>query len=241
MQEEFSRTELLLGAAAMQRLAACRIAVFGVGGVGGYVVEALARSGVGTLDVFDADVVSISNLNRQVIALHSTLGRKKVEVAAERVRDINPQCQVTAHDVFYLPANADGVDLSVYDYVVDCIDTVSAKMELARRCTGLGVPFISSMGAAYKMDPMAFRVMDFAKTNMDPLAKVMRKRLRKEGTFHFKCVCSTEKPNSPPSRWWPMTGVNALPAMPLCLLQPVCCLPARSSRTSPRRSVRNNN
>ncbi|MBQ4367540.1 MAG: tRNA threonylcarbamoyladenosine dehydratase [Muribaculaceae bacterium] len=197
MQEEFSRTELLLGAAAMQRLAACRIAVFGVGGVGGYVVEALARSGVGTLDVFDTDVVSISNLNRQVIALHSTLGRKKVEVAAERVRDINPQCQVTAHDVFYLPANADGVDLSVYDYVVDCIDTVSAKMELARRCTGLGVPFISSMGAAYKMDPMAFRVMDFAKTNMDPLAKVMRKRLRKEGTFHFKCVCSTEKPQFP--------------------------------------------
>lgn len=192
--EEFQRTTLLLGEAAMTRLRDSRVAVFGVGGVGSYVVEALARSGVGTLELIDNDVVSVSNINRQLVALHSTVGRPKVEVAAERVRDINPECQVIARRMFYLPTNADEVDLTSFDYVADCIDTVSAKMELIRRCTRQGVPIICSMGAAYKLDPTAFRVADITKTMMDPLARVLRKRLRREGINHFLTVYSPEAP-----------------------------------------------
>lgn len=191
---DFSRTTLLLGAGAMARLAGARVAVFGIGGVGSYVVEALARSGVGALDLIDNDVVSPSNINRQLVALHSTMGQYKVDVAAARVADINPQCRVTARRMFYLPANADELDLAAYDYVADCIDTVSAKMELIRRCTRLGVPFISSMGAAYKLDPTAFRVADITKTMMDPLARVLRKSLRREGIRHFLTVYSPEAP-----------------------------------------------
>ena len=191
---EFSRTALLLGSEAMERLARARVAVFGVGGVGSYVVEALARSGVGTLELIDNDVVSVSNINRQLVALHSTVGRPKVEVAAERVRDINPECRVIARRMFYLPTNADEVDLTSFDYVADCIDTVSAKMELIRRCTRQGVPIICSMGAAYKLDPTAFRVADITKTMMDPLARVLRKRLRREGINHFLTVYSPEAP-----------------------------------------------
>ena len=193
----FSRTAMLMGHDAVARLARCRVAVFGVGGVGGYVVEVLARSGVGALDLFDPDVVSVTNLNRQLVALHSTLGRHKVDVAAERVRDINPACTVTARKMFFLPANAHEVDFTRYDYVVDCIDTVSAKMELVRRCHSLGVPIICSMGAANKMDPAVFRVADIAQTTMDPLARLMRKKLRKEGIGHFKCVFSEEQPRKP--------------------------------------------
>ena len=190
----FQRTALMLGREAMERLARSRVAVFGVGGVGSYVVEALARSGVGTLELIDNDVVSVSNINRQLVALHSTVGRPKVEVAAERVRDINPECRVIARRVFYLPTSADEVDLTSFDYVADCIDTVSAKMELIRRCTRQGVPIICSMGAAYKLDPTAFRVADITKTMMDPLARVLRKRLRREGINHFLTVYSPEAP-----------------------------------------------
>ena len=190
----FSRTALLLGRAAMDTLAAVRVAVFGVGGVGGYAVEVLARSGVGTLDLFDNDRVTETNLNRQILATTTTLGRYKVDVAAERVRDINPDCRVTPRRMFYLAANADEVDLTQYDYVVDCIDTVAAKMELIRRCHRLGVPIIVCMGAAKKLDPTAFRVADVTKSYFDPLAKILRKQLRREGISHFKCVFSPEPP-----------------------------------------------
>ena len=194
----FARTELLLGAKAMERLARSRVAIFGIGGVGGYVVEALARSGVGALDLIDDDTISETNINRQIFALHSTLGRAKVDVAAERVHDINPDCQVTVHKMFYLPENADEIDLSCYDYVVDSLDTITAKIEIARRCLRLGVTHICSMGAAYKMDPMAFRVADFDSTRIDPLARMLRKLLHREGIHHFKCVYSEEEPHFNP-------------------------------------------
>ena len=197
MEDPFSRTKLLLGSEAMEKLHSARVIVFGVGGVGGYVVEALARSGVGMLALVDPDKVSLSNLNRQIIALHSTIGRLKVDVMAERIHDINPACEVRKFPMFFLPENADDLDLMQYDYVVDCIDTVKAKLELVRRCHRLHIPFIASMGAANKLDPTAFRVADIAKTNMDPLAKVMRKTLRREGIEHFKVVYSEEQPLQP--------------------------------------------
>ena len=180
MSELFQRTQMLLGDEAMQRLAASRVAVFGIGGVGGHAVEVLARSGVGAIDLYDNDVVAASNINRQIIALTTNVGQPKVEVAAQRIHDINPDCQVTAHQMFYLPANADEVDLTQFDYVVDCIDTVAAKMELIRRCTRLGVPLICSMGAAYKLDATAWHVGDITHTINDPLARTLRKRLRRE-------------------------------------------------------------
>ena len=197
MLNQFSRTEMLLGPAAMQRLRQCRVAVFGVGGVGGYAVEVLARSGVGAIDVIDNDRVTITNVNRQIIALTTNIGRLKVDLARERILQINPDCQVTTHAMFYLASNADQLDLSVYDYVVDCIDTVAAKMELIRWCKRLDVPIICSMGAANKLDATALRVADITKTMMDPLAKVLRKRLRREGINHFKCVYSPEVPRLP--------------------------------------------
>ena len=202
IESPFARTELMLGADAMQRLAQSRVAVFGIGGVGGYVVEALARSGVGALDLIDDDTVSVSNINRQIFALHSTIGRDKVDVAAERVLDINPQCKVATHKMFYLPENADEIDMKAFDYVVDSLDTITAKMEIARRCLRLGVTHICSMGAAYKMDPMAFRVADFDATRIDPLARMLRKLLHREGIHHFKCVYSEEEP-----RWNPEVPV----------------------------------
>lgn len=197
MQEVFSRTEMLLGPEAMQRLAGCRVAVFGVGGVGGYVVEVLARSGVGAIDVIDNDLIAESNVNRQIIALTTNIGQPKVEVVRDRILAINPSCRVTMHKLFYLPANAQELDLSVYDYVVDCIDTVAAKMELIRQCKRLDVPIICSMGAANKLDPTAVSITDITHTRMDPLAKVLRKRLRREGINHFKCVYSPEVPRVP--------------------------------------------
>ena len=190
-ESPFARTELMLGAEAMERLARSRVAVFGIGGVGGYVVEALARSGVGALDLIDNDTVSVTTL-------HSTLGRAKVDVAADRIHDINPDCKVTVHNMFYLPENADEIDLSCFDYVVDSLDTITAKMEIARRCLRLGVTHICSMGAAMKMDPMAFRVADFDSTRIDPLAKMLRKLLHREGIHHFKCVYSEEEPRFNP-------------------------------------------
>jgi len=194
MEEIFARTELMFGKKGMERLSKARVAVFGVGGVGSVVAEALARSGVGAIDVVDSDVISPSNINRQLIAVHSTIGRKKVEVAAERIRDINPNCQVTCHDLFFLPASADSIDFEAYDYVADCVDTVTAKAEIARRCQHADVRHICAMGAAYKTDPMAFRVADIDDTRIDPLARTLRKILHREGLFHFKCVYSEEKP-----------------------------------------------
>lgn len=190
----FSRTELLLGAAAMERLRASHVLIFGVGGVGGYAVEALARSGVGALTLVDADTVALSNLNRQIIALRSTVGQLKVDVAAQRIHDINPDCQVTTKPMFYLPENADQIPLQQYDYVIDCVDTVTAKLEIIRRCHAAGVRLISSMGAANKLDPTRFRVADISQTSIDPLARILRKKLRKEGIHHLKVVYSEEAP-----------------------------------------------
>ncbi len=197
VQNQFSRTQLLFGRAAIKTLEASRVAVFGVGGVGGYVVEVLVRSGVGAIDLFDDDRVCLTNCNRQIFALLSTVGKHKVDVAEERIHDINRRCKVEKHQMFYLPDNADTVDLSVYSYVVDCIDTVSAKIELVKRCHALGVPIISCMGAANKMDATAFRVTDIKKTKMDPLAKVMRKKLKDAHISKLKCVWSEEQPLKP--------------------------------------------
>ena len=197
MSDQLIRTRLLVGDEPLERLKNAKIAVFGVGGVGGYAVEALARSGVGTLHLYDDDTVSESNLNRQLAALHSTLGQPKAEVMARRVRDINPGCQAEAFRMFYLPQNADQVDLSQYDYVVDCIDTVTAKLELVTRCTALKVKIISAMGTGNKFDPSAFVVTDISKTQGCPLARTMRKELRKRGVHHLKVVYSTELPTSP--------------------------------------------
>lgn len=194
MQEWYSRTEMLFGHEAIEALAAARVAVFGVGGVGGYAVEVMARSGVGHLDLIDNDTVSITNINRQIIALNSNVGQYKVDVARQRVLDINPQCDVRAIRMFYLPEEADNIDLSEYDYVVDCIDTIKAKIDIAIRCHELGVPVISSMGAANKLDPTMFRVTDLSKTSMDPIARIMRKKLRKSGIEHLKVVYSEEQP-----------------------------------------------
>ena len=192
-----ARTELLIGASAVERLSACRVAVFGVGGVGGFCAEALARCGVGALDLVDADDVSVSNMNRQLIATRSTVGQRKVLAMRDRLADAAPDCRVTCHDLFYLPENADQIDLSVYDYVVDCIDTVSAKLELAVRCTALGVPVISAMGAGNKLDPTKFIITDIYKTETCPLARVMRRELRKRGVPSLKVVYSTETARTP--------------------------------------------
>ncbi len=191
---QFSRTALLIGDSGVEKLKKARVAVFGVGGVGGYTVEALARSGVGSLELIDKDEVSLSNINRQIIALHSTVGKKKTEVAAARARDINPHISVTVRDTFFLPENADEFDFSSYDYVVDAIDTVSGKIALIERAQAAGVPVISSMGAGNKLDPTAFEVADIAQTSVCPLARVMRRELKKRGIEHVKVVYSKEEP-----------------------------------------------
>ena len=192
MLNPFSRLELMLGEEAVAKLKASRVAVFGVGGVCGYVVEALARSGVGTLDLIDDDTVNLTNLNRQIIALHSTLGMHKVDAAKARILDINPDCIVNAHKTFFLPETAAQFDFAQYDYVVDAIDTVSGKIELAVRCQDAGVPLISCMGAGNKLDPTAFVVTDISKTSVCPLARVMRRELKKRCIEHLKVVYSTE-------------------------------------------------
>lgn len=192
--EQFSRTELLLGEEAMEKLKRSRVAVFGIGGVGGYVVEVLARSGVGTLDLIDNDEVSLSNLNRQIIATHRTVGRDKVDVAAERIQEINPEAVVYGHKVFYTPETADQFDFSQYDYVVDAIDTVTGKLQIVENAVRCNVPVISSMGTGNKLDPSRFQVSDISKTTMDPLARIMRKELKKRGIHHLKVVYSKEKP-----------------------------------------------
>ena len=200
MEEQFIRTAMLLGAPSVERLGAARVAVFGLGGVGGHVVEALARAGIGQLDLIDNDTVSLSNLNRQLLATHSTLGLPKVEAGRRRVLDINPNCRVRTYEVFYTPETADGFDFTAYDYIVDCIDTVTAKLCMIERATAAGTPIISSMGTGNKLDPAAFQVADISKTAMCPLARVMRKELGKRGIKHLKVVYSREEA-LPPTGW----------------------------------------
>lgn len=190
--EAFSRTELLIGKEAMTRLSRSRVAVFGIGGVGGYVVEALIRSGVGALDLIDNDTVSVSNLNRQIIATTATIGQYKVDAARERCLSINPQAQLRTYRTFYLPETADQFDFHDYDYVVDAIDTVSGKLMLIEQALHAGTPVISSMGAGNKMNPAAFEVADISETTVCPLARVMRRELRKRGIEHVKVVYSKE-------------------------------------------------
>ena len=197
MLNQFSRTELLLGKNAMEALENKRVAIFGIGGVGGYVCEALVRTGVGHFDLIDDDQVCLTNLNRQIIATRSTVGKNKVDVMKERMLDINPKVDITVHKCFFLPENADDFDFKSYDYVVDAVDTVTAKIEIIMRCKKDDVPVISCMGAGNKLDPSRFRVADIYKTTMCPLAKVMRREMKKRGVKHLKVVFSDEKPIRP--------------------------------------------
>lgn len=197
MSDRFERTQLLLGEDALATLARAHVIVFGVGGVGGYVVEALARSGVGAIDLVDGDDVCISNINRQIIATEDVLDRPKVEVMAERIARINPSCQVKTYRLFYLPDTAEQFDLAAYDYIVDAVDTVTAKLLLAERAQAAGTPIIASMGAGNKLDPTAFRVADIYDTSVCPLAKVIRHECRKRGIEHLKVVYSQEPPVQP--------------------------------------------
>ena len=197
MREEFSRMGLLLGEEALSRLEAARVAVFGLGGVGGYTVEALARAGIGHLDLIDSDTVSISNRNRQILATRSTLGLPKTEAAKRRVLDINEEAHVTTWELFYNADTADRIDLGAYDYIVDAIDTVTAKLLLIQRAHDAGTPIISCMGTGNKLDPTAFQVTDISKTTMCPLARVMRKELGKRGIKHLKVVYSQEEAMTP--------------------------------------------
>ncbi len=194
MENQFSRTERLFGAPAMERLKDARVAVFGIGGVGGYVAEALARSGVYKLDLIDKDEVSLTNLNRQIIALHSTIGRAKVEVMKERILDINPEAEVRTYQCFYLPETRDQFDFSQYDYVVDAVDTVTAKLQLIMQAKERNVPIICSMGAGNKVVPTDFEVADISETSVCPLARVMRQECKKRGIRDVKVVYSKEKP-----------------------------------------------
>ena len=197
MLNQFSRTQLLIGKDNMERLKNARVAVFGIGGVGGYTVEALARSGVGTLDLIDDDKVCLTNLNRQILATRKTIGKYKVDVAKERILDINPDAVVNTYKTFFMPDTADQFDFSQYDYVVDAIDTVTGKIQLVMQAQESGVPIISSMGAGNKMDAAAFEVSDIYKTSVCPLAKVMRRELKKRGVKKLKVVYSKEKPLTP--------------------------------------------
>ena len=197
MDEQFLRTRMLLGDEAVARLQKARVAVFGIGGVGGYTVEALARSGIGQLDLIDNDSVSVSNINRQILATHSTVGLPKVEAAKRRVLDINPACIVRTHQVFYTPETADEFDFTQYDYIVDAIDTVTGKLQLVERANAAGTPIICCMGTGNKLDASAFEVADISKTSMCPLARIMRKELGKRGIKHLKVVYSKEEALTP--------------------------------------------
>ena len=212
MDERFARAELLFGREGMEKLARARVAVFGVGGVGGYVVEALARSGVGALDLIDSDVVALSNFNRQIVATAETLGAYKVDAAKARILSINPDCSVRTYKTFFLPENADAFDFTAYDYIVDAIDTVTAKIALILKARACGVPVISSMGTGNKLDPTKLEVSDISKTSVCPLARVMRVELRKRGVAHLKVVYSKEEPTKPEeSREAPQGGRRSVP------------------------------
>ena len=197
MNEQFFRSQMLLGRDAMERLYRARVAVFGLGGVGGYAVEALARGGIGALDLIDNDTISLSNLNRQILAVHSTLGLSKAEAAKARVLDINPDCRVKTHQLFYTPETAGQFDFADYDYIVDAIDTVTGKLALVQQAWEAGTPIISCMGTGNKLDAAAFQVADISKTSMCPLARVMRKELGKRGIRHLKVVYSQEEAVTP--------------------------------------------
>lgn len=206
MSEILSREIRLLGEEAVEKLKKAHVAIFGIGGVGGYTVEALARSGIGTLSLFDHDTVSESNINRQIIALRSTVGRYKVDVMRERILDINPEITVNANKIFFLPENAQSVDMTKFDYVVDAIDTVTGKLSLICEAKAAGVPVISAMGAGNKMDATAFEVSDIYKTSVCPLAKVMRRELKARGITSCKVVYSKEEPIKPVGDADPITG-----------------------------------
>ncbi len=199
MLNQFSRTQLLLGEEGMKKLAASRVAVFGIGGVGGYTVEALARSGIGALDLIDNDKICLSNINRQILATMKTVGMYKVDAAEERIADINPDCKVKTYKTFYLPSAESEFDFTLYDYVVDAIDTVTGKLAIIKNAKAANVPVISSMGAGNKLDPTAFEVADIYKTSVCPLAKTMRRELRKLGIDSLKVVYSKEEPIKPKS------------------------------------------
>ena len=197
MQEQFLRTAMLLGEDAIGKLQSARVAVFGIGGVGGYTVEALARAGIGHIDVIDNDTVSRSNINRQILATHSTVGMAKVEAAKQRILDINPDCQVVMHQVFYTPETESQFDFTQYDYIVDAIDTVTGKLALVQNAHAMGTPIICCMGTGNKLDASAFQVADISKTSMCPLARIMRKELSKRGIKHLKVVYSQEEALTP--------------------------------------------
>ena len=212
--EQYNRTRRMLGTPALQTLRGAHVAVFGIGGVGGHAAEVLARSGVGELSFIDADTVSLSNLNRQLVALHSTLGCCKVDVMAERAHDIDPTVITHTYRLFYNAETADSIDLTQFSYVVDCIDTVTAKLLLIERCKAAGVPVLSSMGAANKLDPTAFRVMDIEKTSVCPLAKIIRIECRKRRLGHLKVVCSEEPPLPPLEQEAPETPAASRRTVP---------------------------
>jgi len=221
MSEKFSRTCSLFGDEAMEKLAGARVAVFGIGGVGGYVCEALARCGVGAFDLTDMDTVSASNLNRQIIATEKSMGRQKTEVMKERILDINPDAAVTIRSCFFLPENADTFPFEDYDYVVDCVDTVTAKIEIILRSKRFGVPVISSMGAGNKLDPSRFRAADIYDTRVCPLAKVMRRELKKRGVLELKVVYSDEQPLKPVKAVSGDEQRRSVPAS--CVFAPAAC------------------
>ena len=225
MLNQFSRTQLLFGKEAMEKLAGSRVAVFGIGGVGGYTVEALVRSGVGAIDLIDDDKVCLTNLNRQIIATRSTIGKYKVDVMKERILDINPKVEVNVHKCFYLPETKDEFDFSQYSYVVDAVDTVTAKIEIIMRAKAADVPVISCMGAGNKLDASAFQVADIYKTKMCPLAKVMRRELKARGIKKLKVVYSEEKP------------VRPLEDMSISCRQHCVCPPGTERKCTQRRDI----
>lgn len=225
MLNQFSRTQLLLGPEGMEKLASSRVAVFGIGGVGGYAVEALARSGVGALDLIDDDRVCLTNINRQILATRSTVGKYKVEVAKERVHDINPDCKVEIYKTFYLPDTADQFDFTNYDYVIDAIDTVTGKLEIIENAKKAKVPVISSMGAGNKLNAWAFEVADIYDTSICPLAKVMRRECRKRGIESLKVVYSREEP------------IRPLEDMSISCRQHCICPPGTARKCTQRRDI----
>ncbi len=225
MLDQFSRTQLVFGKEAMDKLKGARVAVFGIGGVGGYTVEVLARSGVGAIDIIDDDKVCLTNINRQIIATRKTVGKYKVDVAKERIEDINPDCKVTAFKTFYMPETADQFDFTQYDYVVDAIDTVTGKIALIENAKKAGTPIISSMGAGNKVDPTAFEVTDIYKTSVCPLAKVMRYELKRRGIKKLKVVYSKEKPIPP------------IDDMAISCRQHCICPPGTARKCTQRRQV----
>lgn len=225
MLNQFSRTQLLFGKEAMEKLSGSRVAVFGIGGVGGYTVEALVRSGVGAIDLIDDDKVCLTNLNRQIIATRSTIGKYKVDVMKERILDINPKVEVNVHKCFYLPETKDEFDFSQYSYVVDAVDTVTAKIEIIMRAKAADVPVISCMGAGNKLDASAFQVADIYKTKMCPLAKVMRRELKARGIKKLKVVYSEEKP------------VRPLEDMSISCRQHCVCPPGTARKCTQRRDI----